>query len=162
MRTIISIAFSMVTVMGSSSLGSEAYFFWCSTYGPNLPAPITTGVPSNVPTVRGSLNSSSASSSVMLSMLFSAGICANCGLFSSSADPICTAGPKRHIFTYTGLPVFGSLPKSLSPALCSERSFITLSTTGSKSLSKPLIIFSHSALPSAMRSNCSSTRAVKL
>ena len=42
----------------------------------------------NSPSVRGSLNSSSASSRVMVSMLLSDGICAKRGFSSSSALPI--------------------------------------------------------------------------
>ncbi len=67
---------------------------------------MVTVVPSNSPTSLGNLKSSSASSSVMVSILLSEGNWANRGLSLSSALPICATGPKRPIFTYTGRPVF--------------------------------------------------------
>ena len=96
------------------------------------PTPTKTVVPSSSPNTRGSLNKSSASSSVIVSKECSLFSWANLGFSSSSEEPICTTGPKRPIFTETGLPLFGSVPNIRSPTLCSVFVANVVSTSGWK------------------------------
>src|SRR5438046_952641 len=120
LRRMTSSARSSVTVYGSSSF-SEAYLLPYFTYGPKRPTLATMVSPSGVsPSVRGSLNSSIASASVIESIFCPGRSPAKRGFSSSSLVPICTNGPKRPMRTAMGLPVAGSLPSSRACATCSR------------------------------------------
>src|SRR5690606_7728241 len=80
-------------VYGSSSFFSEAYTLPRLANGPKRPMPTLTSSPLDWPGLRGSLNSSSASSSEIVCMLWPGRSEAKVGFSSSSAVPICAYGP---------------------------------------------------------------------
>ena len=95
--SISAMASSGVMEVGSSGLGMETKRPSKRTKGPKRPVAATISLPSYSPTTRGNLNSSSASSSVMVSMdcVFISeakrGFAAD--LLSGSGCPICATGP---------------------------------------------------------------------
>ncbi len=78
------------------------------------------------PRLRGSLNSSSASASVIVWMLWFARRLAKRGLSSSSFVPICANGPKRPRRTEMGLPLAGSSPSTRAGRLGTVDGFVLL------------------------------------
>ncbi len=162
LRRMTSSARSSVTVYGSSSF-SEAYLLPYFTYGPKRPTLATMVSPSGVsPSVRGSLNSSIASASVIESIFCPGRSPAKRGFSSSSLVPICTNGPKRPMRTAMGLPVAGSLPSSRACATCSRVTVRSIFSTcwmkGFQNLSSGVV---HSSSPRDTASSSSSMAAVK-
>ena len=149
-------------VYGSSPL-METYLLPYFTYGPKRPTLAETFSPSAVsPKSRGSLNKSSASSRVILSIFWPGISPANNGFSSSSLVPICTNGPYRPIRTLTGLPDLGCVPRSRASIASSRVTDISLSLTKpSNGCQNASMTGIQSFSPREISSSSSSRRAVK-
>ena len=135
----------------------------CFTNGPKRPTPTLTSSPFGAaPSLRGSLNSSSASSSVSVCMLWPGRRLANCSFSSLSLSPIAAYGPKRPRRTNTGLPLFGSLPSSRAPvASLRSTDSVFSSTCCLNGCQKRCISGTQASSPRLTASSSSSSFAVK-
>src|SRR4249919_2877816 len=149
-------------VYGSSSFFSEAYTLPRLANGPKRPTPTLTSWPPLSPSLRGSLNSSSASVSSMVCIDWPGRSEANSSFSSVSLSPICAYGPYRPRRTLTGLPDLGSVPSSRAPVASLRSTDSVFSVTSSLNGPQNFSINGiHSSSPRETASSSSSSLAVK-